>query len=597
MWAAVAAWPLLLASLPPGPAFRLSGDVTPVKHTLNLSIDPGASAYEGEVVIEADLHKPTSIIWVNGRDLVPREARIAFGDVIHPAQIQPSGGEFLVLRCAAPVGPGRVRIYIRFQARLDEKQVLGAYRRKVDGDWYAYTTFTPIEARKAFPCFDEPRFKTPWDITIRVPPGNLAFSNAPAIAETQDKYGWTSVHFATTPPLPAEVVAFAVGPFGVYEGAPAGEGTPVRVLTPRARAAEGQAGAEATLEILPRLEAYTGIPYPYGKLDHVALPESAFGAVENPGLITYLSRELLTAPGPESRARTNAIRFLEAHEIAHQWFGDMVTQATWADVWLSEGFATWLSEKIMDQEQIPERAHLYAIASRERIMRLDGSSRARPVRVEVHDREGSKNIYNRMVYDKGASVLLMLEGWLGEAPVQKAARTYLQEHRFGSATTADFADDLKRASGTDPAPVIHAFLDLTGIPRVSGRVKCEGPSENGAKLEIHISGPAPVPVCWRGPASSKQCAVVDSSVREVGLSGCPAWTFLNAGGTGYYRSVWTAGQLSRLPLDQLTAAERLTLAYDLRALKTDRPAAHAVLTRLALDPEAEVASAAKEALK
>jgi aminopeptidase N len=267
-------------------------------------------------------------------------------------------------------------------------------------------------------------------------------------------------------------------------------------------------------------------------------------------------------------------------------------------VWLSEGFATWLSEKIMDTEQIPERAHLAAINSRERSMRVDASARTRPVRLEVRDRARSRDIYNRLVYEKGASVLLMLEGWLGEQPVQEAARAYLKEQRFGNATTADFMAALARASGTDPTAVTHALLDKTGIPHISVRLKCGGPgSEEKPRVEIRQSGPGPVPVCWRAAGGVRQCTVMDTQSRDVPLASCAAWIYPNAGGVGYYRTAWTAAELDTLPLDDLTPAERLTLAYDLRAQKTDREAARAMLAKLAGDHTTEVANAAKAALK
>jgi cytosol alanyl aminopeptidase len=586
------------AALPTPPAFRLPDDVVPLKHTIELSIDPNSATFEGEATIEVDLRKAAAVIWVNGRDLTPREAWVEFGGRKRMTRVEAAGNEFLGVQPDAAIGPGRAKVTIRYQGRLDERQALGAYRRKVDGEWYVYTTFTPIEARRAFPCFDEPRFKTPWEISIRTPAGNRAFSNG---RETEDASGAsdaTLFRFAATPPIPSEVVAFAVGPFSAYEGGKAGEATPVRVLTPRGRAEEGKAAAEATAEVLPKLEAYTGIPYAFDKLDELAVADSPFGAVENPGLITYLARELLMAPGTETRARTAALRYLEAHELGHQWFGDLVTQASWADVWLSEGFATWISQKIMDQEQIPERAHLLAIGDRDRIMRVDDSPRARPVRVEPPNREKSKDVYNRMVYDKGAAVLLALEQWLGEDKVRAGARAYLWEHRFGNASTADFESDLRRTSGVDPTLPMHALLDMTGTPRVSARMKCEGAA---ARLEIHASGPLPVPVCWRAGAGPKQCTVVDSSARPVALGSCPAWIYWNAGGEGYYRTSWTAEQLDALSPGDLTAAERLTLAQDLReelrAQKAGREAARAVLTKLAADHEPEVAAAAKAALK
>ena len=275
--------------------------------------------------------------------------------------------------------------------------------------------------------------------------------------------GWRPnwIRFAATAPLPSELVAFAVGPFDVYPARSPGA-TPMRVITPKGHGADGKAAAEAAVNLLPKLEAYTGIPYPFAKLDHLALADAGFAAVENPGLIVYLAKELLIAPGTENRENTRAVRFLEAHEMGHQWFGDMVTQADWNDVWLSEAFATWISEKMMDQEEVAARAHLSAIATRERIMGVDASAKTHPVRVDVNSREDSLSIYNRVAYDKGASVLLMLEGWLGEEKFRDALRSYLRDHRYGNASTRDLGDELKRAPW-EPTP--RLCCTASWIPR------------------------------------------------------------------------------------------------------------------------------------
>ncbi len=296
-------------------------------------------------------------------------------------------------------------------------------------------------------------------------------------------------------------------------------------------------------------------------------------------MITYLARELLMLPGTDTNPRTHALRLLEAHEIGHQWFGDMVTQSSWADVWLSEGFATWISEKVMDREERPDRAHIALMAARERIMRTDDSARTRPVRVQPGDRDGTKDIYNRFVYDKGAAVLLMLEGWLGEDKMHDGVRAYLNDHAFRNATTMDLAADLKLASGVDPSAVMHSFLDLSGLPRVSMQVEC-GPAP---RLKLRQTGATAIPICYRGDGLPKSCTVLNGPTTDVDLpkgSACPTWIEPNAGATGYYRTTWTAEQLAALPLAQLLPAERLMLAYDLAAQPSNRPAARASLTKL-----------------
>jgi alanyl aminopeptidase len=581
------------ASLPP-PGFQLPDDVVPLKYSVTLSIDPSRDTFEGIVSIQLDIRKPTSVIWLNAKDLEPVSASLSSGDAGLPLRVRLVNKELIAVDLPNAVTE-RGNIVVNYHGHLDDKGVLGAYRRKVDGNWYVYTTFTPIEARRAIPCFDDPRFKTPWQISIKVPQGQKAFSNAPETGESTASDGQQTIQFAETQPLPSELVAFAVGPFDVYEGKPAGHDTPIRVITPKGHAAEGRPGAEASVAVLPRLEEYTGIPYPFGKLDHLALADGAFGAVENPGLITYLARELLMLPGTDTNPRTRALRLLEAHEIGHQWFGDMVTQSSWADVWLSEGFATWISEKAMDQEERPERAHISLMAARERIMRTDDSPRTRPVRVQPGDREGTKDIYNRFVYDKGAAVLLMLEGWLGEDKMRDGVRAYLRDHPFRNATTMDLAAELKLASGVDPSAVMHSFLDVSGLPRVSVQVECAP----APRLRIRQTGATAIPVCYRGEGLARSCAVLDGPTRDVDLpkgSACPAWIEPNAGATGYYRTTWTLEQLAALPLAQLSPAERLTLAYDLAAQPTNRAAARSSLTKLTSDSEPEVAKAAQDAL-
>ncbi len=577
------------------PGFRLPDTVVPLRYNVTLSIDPNKDVFDGTVLVAVDVEKPTSTIWLNAKDLEVRSAAVAGAlGPYREARVRSVNKELIEVNIGAPVS-GAWTLRLEYRARLDDKAVVGAYRRKVDGNWYMYTTFTPIEARRAIPCFDEPRFKAPWQLSITVPQGEFAFSNG-AETSRSSSAGQTTFQFAETKPLPSELVAFAVGPFDVYQGKPAGHGTPIRAITPKDEAAEGKAAADTTVAILPRLEAYTGMPYAFGKLDHLALADAAFGAVENPGLITYLAREMLMLPGSETISRTRALHLLEAHELGHQWFGDLVTQATWADTWLSEGFATWISEKIIDQEDKPERTHLGLIEARERIMGTDASRHSRPVRVEPHDRDGTRDIYNRFIYNKGASVLMMLEAWLGEDKFRDGIRGYLRDHQFGNASTADLAAELKKATGTDPAAVMHAFLDETGVPRVTVQVECTGTP----RLRLRETGATAIPVCYRGMGVNRACTVMNGPTEEIDLpknSGCPSWVEPNAGGTGYFRTAWTPMQLTALSLKDLTPAERLTLAFDLRVLPADRTVTRAVLTRLASDPEPEVARAAQDTLE
>jgi cytosol alanyl aminopeptidase len=573
-----------LPALPAPPSFLLPDGVVPKKHMIELTIDPSLNTFTGWSRIEVELSKPTKVLWVNAKDLTPQESSVSWEGHTISAHATAEGGEFLGLDLDSPVGPGAAVISIRYGGKLEETAIAGPYRNKVADDWYAFTTFTPIDARRAFPCFDEPRFKTPWELSIRIKRGDKAFSNARQLSETDEPDGMKLVRFAPTEPLAAEVVAFCVGPFDVYEGAPAGHGTPIRIISAKGQRAQSRLAAQATVDVLPRLEEYTGIPYPYGKLDHVAVPEFKFGAVENPGLITYKASALLLSPVDNETEKARRIRSLQAHEVGHQWFGDMVTQATWDDVWLSEGFATWFSAKVMDQEQPPARKLLSSVAARERIMATDAGPKTRPVRLEMHSRKDTDGVYSQIVYQKGAAMLLMLDGWLGEDRVRDGLREYLKAHKFGNATTADLESSLPGSK-----PVLDSFLNQTGIPAI--RVQCKD-----GHLAIDQTNTArnwSIPVCWRGAGKPSACMIVSSEHTEIRVSSCPAWIYPNANGSGYFRTEWSEEQLAALDLAQLTASERLTLIYDLRASKN---ITSPLLKTLVSDVQPEIAKAATDVM-
>jgi cytosol alanyl aminopeptidase len=572
----------LAATASAQPTFLLPDGVTPKKHIIELTIDPNLDTFSGWARIEVELSKSTNLLWVNAKDLEPQESSVTWQGRTLPARATPTGGEFMGLQLDSAIGPGVATISIRYKGKLEETAIVGPYRNKVAEDWYAFTTFTPIDARRAFPCFDEPRFKTPWEISIRIKRTDKAFSNARQLSETDEPDGMKLIRFAPTVPLAAEVVAFCVGPFDVYEGAPAGHGTPIRIISAKGQREQSKLAAQATVDVLPRLEAFTGIPYPYGKLDHVAVPEFKFGAVENVGMITYKASALLLSPVDNETEKSRRIRGLQAHEIGHQWFGDMVTQATWDDVWLSEGFATWFSAKVMDQEQPAARKLLASVAARERIMATDAGPRTRPVRLEMHSRKDTDGVYSQIVYQKGAAILVMLDGWLGEDRVRAGLHEYLKAHQFGNASTADLESAL---SGSKP--VLDSFLNQTGIPSI--RARC-----NDAHLLIEQTNAThnwTIPICWRGEGIATSCTLLDSDHKEMPVKSCPAWIYPNAGGTGYYRTEWSSD--ANLDVTKLTAAERLTLVYDLRASKN---ITSPLLKTLTTDSEPEIAKAATDVI-
>jgi len=495
-----------------------------------------------------------SVLWLNGKDLRVDSAVLRIGSVSLKARAEAIGGEFLRFTLPRPAGPGAAQLAIRYRATLSAKNTVGAYRRQSAGDWYAFTTFNAIEARRAFPCFDEPRYKTPWRLTLHVQRGHVALANTRAVGEHDEPHGMKQVVFAETEPLPSSLIAFAAGPFDVVDAGRAGKrGVPVRIITPRGRASDAAAASSATAQLLERLEQYTGIAYPFDKLDHLALIEGAFGAVENPGLITYQQRILLSTPDRDMAQHRRGVLGTMAHELAHQWFGNLVTMSGWEDVWLSEGFATWMEAKTLDDK-------LSAVAARDRIMAAD----TRPVRLPMSSRSQMRDVYGQVVYRKGAATLDMIENWVGEAAFQRGIQRYLTDHKFASATTADFAHAISQAAGQDIGGVLSSFLDRPGVPLVTAKLRCDSGSVPTVDLRQE-QGFWRLPVCFKGEGVAARCVVMEGRQTEVILAeakACPAWLFLNAGASGYYRT---------LPLgipepDQLTGAERLTLALDTSAV-------------------------------
>ncbi|MGC4055955.1 MAG: M1 family aminopeptidase [Paludibaculum sp.] len=562
----------------------------PFRYALDLTIVPEQPEFSGTVRIGIRLDEPTTHLTLNAKDLEATGAEVRQAGRTIPGRATILNPEEMRIEWAEPVGPGEAEVLVRYRGRIDDKAMVGPYRRQVEGNWYVFTTFTAIEARRAMPCFDEPRFKTPWKLTLHVRREHRAFGNAPMESETNESDGMKAVRFMETAPLPSEIVAFAVGPFDTVNGPDAGkQKTPVRVVTPKGRAEQGRYAADVTHRIVEGLERYTGIPYPFRKLDHLARAEGAFGAVENPGLINYQQSTLLAEPGKDSEQWRERLRQIMTHELAHQWFGNLVTQAGWEDVWLSEGFATWLAGVMMDAEHPAAERNLAAVAARERILTADRGPKARPVRVPMNTRDELNDVYSRVVYQKGAAILLMLEGWHGAQRLQTELQRYLETRPFGTATTDDLADAL------DAGQTLHTFLDQPGAPAIQVKRKCEN-GRGALVLEQAVNAATwVVPVCWK-TNSERACTLLTEASREVALEACPAWVFANAGGTGYYRTVWSETELEAVAqhgLAELTPAERLTLVYDLKAGGHGR----VLLAALARDAQPRIALAAAEALK
>jgi len=578
----------LFAQSDPTKEFRLPHTALPTDYKLELTILPEETTFHGVAMINIELKERTRVIWLNAKDLSIKEIHVKSGALSKSATWRTSG-EFLAIELGQDSEPGPQQLEIRYTAVLPDKTSVGVHRKKSGNDWYVYTSFTPIDARRAFPCFDEPEYKTPWTIVLHVKADEVAVSNAPAVSTQKEPDDMKRVEFAPTQPLPSEVIAFAVGPFDVVDAGVAGQKQiPVRIITPRGRAGEAGPASKATAELLPLLEQYTGMPYPWDKLDHLAVLEMPFGATENPGLITYNADGLLAPPTRDTPQRVRAMRSTMTHEMAHQWFGNLVTQSWWNDVWLSEGFATWLESKISDSQLPPFERGLRIIGLRNSML-LSDSPTKRPVRVQVHNRQETDAVYDDIVYVKGATILQMLEDWIGREGLQRSLRRYLSDHAFKNATSEDLVKAINDETAIDTGPVLFGFLDRPGAPNLHFSLE-------SAKLYVHQSSdPWAVPVCVHIEDSQPHCKVVGGSRTDLSMSGQAHWVWANAYGSGYYRSALT-DELFKALMEQgyfqLQGSERLALVADVEGLTSsgELPGATALkfLPRFAGDPDPRV---------
>src|SRR5581483_7097427 len=297
---ALAALSLLIASAHAAvpPKLRLDDSIHPLRYAADLTLRPQASTFSGTIDIDIQLVRPTVLIWLNAVDISIRSARLLEARETIVASVERGDSNFSGLRLSAEAPAGAARLHLEYDGKISTRDSAGIFRARDAGENYLFTQFESIDARRAFPCFDQPNFKTPWQLTLHVPHPDTAISNAPQVSETVETGGMKKVVFAVSKPLPTYLIAFAVGPFDIVDAGRAGKNRiPVRIITPKGKAHQAKYAAEVTAAIIDRLEKYFGIPYPYEKSDQVAIPVTyGFGAMENAGMVAYGQTILLSDP-------------------------------------------------------------------------------------------------------------------------------------------------------------------------------------------------------------------------------------------------------------------------------------------------------------
>jgi alanyl aminopeptidase len=569
----------------PAPKLRLPSDTRPTAEAIELHIDPSKPRFSGVVDIAINLDQPRHTIWLHGKSFHVTKATAS------SASGAPLTGEWkehdkhgtasVSLPSDLPAGPAK--LHIEFDGAFGTSDA-GLATLTANGDAYAFTQFESIDARAAFPCFDEPGFKIPFDTTLVVPKADQAISNTQEVGRTADG-DWVRVHFAPTKPLPSYLVAFAVGPLDlvavpdVPANAVRNHPLPLRGVTTKGRGKDIAYAIGHTGEIVSLLEQFFGIAYPYDKLDLIAVPAKR-GAMENAGAITFNERALLfdaaKAPLNQVRGYANVV----AHELAHQWTGDLVTAAWWNDIWLNEAFATWVAAKVSDRWDPKLGMAVQQIGNAQQVMNVDALASTRQIRQPIESTDDIEDAFDGITYQKGEAVLSMFEHWVGSDVFVRGLHDYLLAHKFANATADDFLSSESSVSGKDVKTPFHTFLDQPGLPFLETQVACQG----APVLKLKQSRYAPlgssvdtnrtwqVPVCAKfatGKTMHEACTLLTGGEGELALgTACPDWVLPNADATGYYRFAQAPADLVALTKRGLAALgerDRIAYANSLRA--------------------------------
>ena len=569
-------------------------NVKPTGYDITLEPDFSTFTFKGSETIKVDVLSPTTSITLNSIEIE-----------IHSCSVTPSGGSELAAQAisfdedaesatfefGAELPAGEATLAIEFTGELNDK-LRGFYRSTytdIDGNerYMATTQLEATDARRAFPCWDEPALKATFTLTLVVPSEMTAVSNMPVVSEEEVRPGVKSVKYGETPIMSTYLLAFIVGDLSYIEEV-GDNGTLMRVFTTRGREEQGRFALETSIRLLKYFNDYFGIPYPLPKLDHFAIPDFAAGAMENWGAITYRETALLVDPENTSVGTRQIVAAIIAHEMAHMWFGDLVTMAWWNDLWLNESFASWMGDKATDN-LFPdwEVWTQFVSGDTNRALSLDGLRNSHPIEQEVSNPAQIGELFDAISYSKGGSILRMLESFLGEETFRQGLNKYLTTHQYANAERTDLWNALADVSGQPVAEIMDSWVLQTGYPmldvgieRSDGNINLHMMQRRFTYDEI-LEDSAADETLWKAPIGIYTSDGGDRATRlmdtkflawDVPDKGADdsAWTKLNPEQTGFYRVRYYSEDLQRLvePIQSkvLTPIDRLGIQNDAFAL-------------------------------
>jgi aminopeptidase N/puromycin-sensitive aminopeptidase len=586
---------LILGLAAVGQAQRLPETAVPSSYKLTFTPDLTKATFDGDEIIQASVPKPVSKIVLNAAEIGFDDVSIDAGGKSQKATVTiDEKNETATLATANLIPAGAATIRIKFSGVLNDK-LRGFYLSKTEKRNYAVTQFESTDARRAFPCFDEPAYKATYDISIVADSGDTAISNGKLVSDTPGpRQGKHTLKFATTPKMSTYLVAMLVGDWQC--AADEVDGIPLRVCSVPGKEQMTGFAMEATKHILHYYNQYFAMKYPFGKLDQVALPDFEAGAMENAGAITYRETLLLADPKTISENAKINIASVIAHEVAHQWFGDLVTMKWWDDIWLNEGFATWMTAKPLEAWKPEWKQNEQVVGDTSDAINGDSVVATRPIHQPAETSEDINALFDGIAYGKTAAVLRMVESFIGPETFRAGVNRYLQEHSYANATATDFWNTQAAVSKQPVDKIMQTFVMQAGVPFVDASTRqANGKTEvtlsqkryyyDPARFEKDTAETWNIPVCLTSPGAgktgTKRCEVLSSKKQTFTLPGGGAIVFPNAGGMGYYRYALDPEALKGTSLaSNLKPEERISLVTNEWALV--RAGSHSVPDFLSL---------------
>lgn len=558
---------------------RLPRTAIPSRYDLELAPDLAASSFSGTVTIDLEMTADASELVFNAADLVIDSAELhrPGGDTLVASVTLDETEQRATLAFDTTLGTGLgYLLALHFTGILND-QLRGFYRSRFDDDdgvrhTIATTQFEPADARRAFPCWDEPDLKATFAVALVVDEELTALSNGAEISTEVIGEGKRRVRFAETMPMSTYLVAFVVGPFEVSAPTEV-DGVPLRIATPPGRAQLTEYATEAGAHALSFLASYFGLAYPHDKIDHVAIPDFAFGAMENLGCVTYRETALLIDTERASQVELQRVATVVSHETAHMWFGDLVTMRWWNGIWLNEAFATFMELTTTDHLRPDWGVWTAFGAAKAAALATDGLTATRPVEFTVGRPEEAEAMFDVLTYQKGGSVLRMLEQYLGAEVFRKGISHYLHTHAHGNTETADLWSALEAVSGEPVRQTMDSWILQGGYPLVTVDLGADGQSLSLGQHRFFYAGTPTddrwvIPINLRASVGGRVVTrrlLLDTEATTVEMGGNVDWAVVNEGSWGFYRVRYSAELLGRLTGDIGTIAdplERLSLVGD-----------------------------------